>query len=301
VLHVSNGDAVSLRESGVGGEVVFWRDLLHDGPVPSLPLRELSQVRARFIAETFGLPETDIARDFETRDAAFTSFRNHDEVVLWFEHDLYDQLQLIQILAYLADQSDGNARISLIQADTYLGPLPPARLAALFPNRVPVTEAQFALARQAWEAFTAPGPGALLALARSDTSALPYLRAALLRHLEQFPSTSNGLNRTERQLLQTVAAGAATIRDAFLAVQEMEDPVFLGDSIFEQYAHTLANCREPLLLIDNGAVHLTPTGNDVLAGRSDHVALNGADRWLGGIHLAASHRIWRWDGTTLIS
>jgi hypothetical protein len=35
---------------------------------------------------------------FERRDEAITRFRDHEEVVLWFEHDLFDQLQLIQIL-----------------------------------------------------------------------------------------------------------------------------------------------------------------------------------------------------------
>jgi hypothetical protein len=36
------------------------------------------------------------------------------------------------------------------------------------------------------------------------------------------------------------------------------------------------------------AVHLTASGGEVLAGRADHVRLNGVDRWIGGTHLTGT-------------
>jgi hypothetical protein len=77
MLHVTNGESVSIPETGLGGEVLVWGDTLHGGPVPA------------------------------GSDAAFA---RHDEIVLWFEHDLYDQLQLIQIL----DRLRGSGNVSLI-------------------------------------------------------------------------------------------------------------------------------------------------------------------------------------------
>jgi hypothetical protein len=43
----------------------------------------------------------------------------------------------------------------------------------------------------------------------------------------------------------------------------------------------------------------TPAGRRVLRGEADHVALNGIDRWVGGVHLhgTAAAR-WRWDEGT---
>ncbi|MNC58501.1 hypothetical protein D3C75_1082330 [compost metagenome] len=41
-------------------------------------------------------------------------------------------------------------------------------------------------------------------------------------------------------------------------------------------------------------VHLTPDGQDVLAGKADYVKLGGVDRILGGVHLAGQE-VWRWD------
>ena len=36
-LHVTNGDSTAgtLRQTSLGGEVVAWRDALHEGPVPA--------------------------------------------------------------------------------------------------------------------------------------------------------------------------------------------------------------------------------------------------------------------------
>jgi hypothetical protein len=40
---------------------------------------------------------------------------------------------------------------------------------------------------------------------------------------------------------------------------------------------------------------LTAAGRRVLDGDEDHVALNGIDRWIGGVHLVGREVPWRWD------
>jgi hypothetical protein len=42
----------------------------------------------------------------------------------------------------------------------------------------------------------------------------------------------------------------------------------------------------------------TPAGRRVLRGEADHVALNGIDRWVGGVHLRGHAARWRWDEGT---
>ena len=50
-LIITNGDSAvdGLRAAGIAAEILPWRDILHDGPVPDLPLEELSRVRARWL------------------------------------------------------------------------------------------------------------------------------------------------------------------------------------------------------------------------------------------------------------
>ena len=100
VLHITNGDGAAglLKASGLEGDVLAWRDPMHHGPFPAEPdLKALSALRGRYLAGP-DLPEQDVVRDFELRNEHLKSASRYEEVVLWFEHDLLDQLQILQIL-----------------------------------------------------------------------------------------------------------------------------------------------------------------------------------------------------------
>jgi hypothetical protein len=288
VLHVTNGTSVSLPESGLGGEVLVWIDVLHEGPVPAgLDEAELARVRGRFL-DSIWPHETSFIEELQQRD---TVLERSEEVVLWFEHDLFDQLQLIQILDTLGSR---NTAPSLICIDRYLGCLTGAELAALWPERRAVTAAQLDLASAAWQAFRSPDPMAIAALLRQDTAALPFLAGALERHLQQFPAIGNGLSRTEQQILEAVDAGHRDFHSLFPAEQAREERIFMGDCTLKGYVDRMIACRYPLLAEDGG-YRLTAAGREVLAGRADHVKLSGVDRWLGGVHLRGGEALWRWD------
>jgi hypothetical protein len=50
------------------------------------------------------------------------------------------------------------------------------------------------------------------------------------------------------------------------------------------------------------SLRLTDAGRRVLAGEADHVALDGIDRWVGGVHLHGRDARWRWhEGTESIA
>jgi len=288
MLHVTNGHSVSLRDSGLGGDVLVWLDVLHEGPVPAeLAPEAMRRVRGLFLdAEWPGAAPAELA--LARRDAALAA---HDEVTLWFEHDLFDQLQLIQIL----DRVRHRTRISLICTDRYLGPMTGSELAALWPARHAVSEDEFALAETAWHAFCSADPTAIEAILQRDTSALPFLAGALRRHLQQFPAIDNGLARTERQILQAASVGGRDFAAVFAAEQAMEERIFMGDSSLRRWIRGLIECRHPLLASDNGIYRVTGLGREALAGNVDHIRLSGINRWLGGVHLTGSEVLWRWD------
>jgi hypothetical protein len=143
VLHVTNGDSTTatMERARIGGDLLAWRDVLHEGPVPALPPAELRRVRAEYLSTISPLGATEIeaallARD-ERLDAAIAA---SEPVVLWFEHDLYDQLQLIQVLAGLPDRP---THVALICIGSFpgrpafkgLGELEPDELASTSPRR----------------------------------------------------------------------------------------------------------------------------------------------------------------------
>ncbi|HWK88401.1 MAG TPA: DUF1835 domain-containing protein [Longimicrobium sp.] len=314
-LHVTNGDAAAeaLRAAGITDPILPWRDVLHEGPVPAgLSLEALSEVRSRFIAGEGWAAEDEARASFAQRDQALARAAEYGEVVLWFEHDLYDQLQLIQVLDWFAEHP--HPRKTLVNPAEYLGPLPPARVIELYGSRLLAEPEQLQQARAAWAAFRDPDPRALERLIAGGTGALPHLAAALRRHLEQFPGTRDGLSRSERQALQVLEDGPQTVGDAYVASHhEREDAVFLGDGVFADYLAELGSGDAPLVAFEDGSplrapagpegsrdffarrIAMTDAGRDVLAGRADRVRLNGIDRWLGGVHLEGRESAWRWD------
>jgi hypothetical protein len=289
MLHVTNGDVAAglLRRTGVTGDVIPWRDILHEGPAPAgLALEGMSDVRARFLAAANPASLPGLLREFGARDASLRAAR---QVVLWFEHDLYDQLQLIQILATLATQPETTAELICIGAFPGLEPfhglgqLSPVQLSSLWPTRRKVTALQLSLAARAWKAFCAADPLSLRQFLATDTTALPYLRPALERFLEEIPSPPDGLGRTERQILRAVQSGHDTFKAVFHANERQEAAPFMGDSVLRVRIAGLTKSRTPLLTRE--PYKLTVAGQRVLAGEVDARSLNPIDRWFGGVRL----------------
>jgi hypothetical protein len=214
--------------------------------------------------------------------------------VLWFEHDLYDQLQLLQILATLATQPETTAELIMVDAFPGvvpfhgLGQLTVTQLSTLWPQRRRVSPAMHGLGAKTWKAICSPDVTAVPQLLETDTSALPFLAAALRRYLEEFPSPPTGLSRTERQLLRGIADGHQHFESLFRANQHQETAPFMGDAAVRLRLDGLAGARAPLITAEPFA--LTSAGQRVLAGEVDARQLNGIDRWIGGIHLRADPR-----------
>jgi hypothetical protein len=135
----------------------------------------------------------------------------------------------------------------------------------------------------------------LVTLVESDTSALPFLHDALVRHLEQFPALRNGLSRSERHILHLTASGLSGFPELFPAAQKLEEHIWMGDSTFAQYILRLAGVRHAVLNTTDARIQLTDFGRDVHEARADHVRANGVNRWLGGVHLCEGAPMWRWD------
>jgi hypothetical protein len=313
-LHVANGTSTTstIHDAGIPGATSIWADPLHEGPVPEVPDEELLRIRAAYLADEGHALEALVAEMLHWREV-LDDVDAYDQLVLWYEHDLFDQLNLIQVLDRLAARQPWPKPVSLISIGSFpgrprfkgLGELTARELGPLFGARQPVTAAQLALGSHAWGAFRSADPRAIEVLLDTDTSALPYLATALERHLEEFPATTDGLSRTERRLLELASPGPIDLRAAFEYMHAEETAFYIADLSFAHTVRDLSAPPVPLIEIRGrlgqgraslaGAVELTPTGREVLAGRADRVAECGLERWLGGVHLAAPGPLWRWD------
>ncbi|MEP9347558.1 DUF1835 domain-containing protein [Xanthobacter sp. KR7-225] len=323
-LIITNGDAAAarIRAAGLKGHLVPWQDMLHDGPVPAdADLDRVSDVRAEFLAEALGMELDAVRADFAHRDAQIEVHGAYGEVELWFEHDLYDQLQLIQILNYFSDQPE-RMGLFLLQASHYLGVMEPSAVSALAEARAPLSQVQMETARQAWEAFTAPTPSALAGFAHARHDSLPHLVPALRRLLAEFPAPRSGLSLTEERILRQLADGPAKVAKVFAAVHSMDEAQFLADLPFFLRLDGLAFAHEPLIeglpfrTSDCGPLAVTPgetgagetayrayagaeialtkAGAAALAGRFDHASENQVERAIGGTRIGPG-AMWRYE------
>jgi hypothetical protein len=314
-LHISNGDATDVPGTGFARRVIYWRDVLHEGPVPDVAPAELQRIRADYLAWYSGTKRADVMHWFTERDQALEANRD-GEYVLWFEADLYDQLQIAEILARLADLAVPAERITLICIGEHpgiagfggLGELTAGQLSELPHTKAcaRLTPAALELATRAWAAFRAPAPEGLVAVATTRLGELRFLGEAFDRLGREYPATRDGLSLTERRMLAAVADGAPDAGAVFVRVRERETRPYLGDlTCFARMAQ-MAQGPHPLLGLvppDHPVQHttdvrLTSTGAKVLAGEADHIALNGIDRWIGGVHLQGHYVPWRWDDGT---
>ena len=312
MLHIHNGDssAGTLKLSGVPGEHLPFRENLMAGPTPQgLTTADWRSVRARFLAADDGPDEEKCRKELADQDEALGRFLDHEEVVLWFEHDLFCQVNLIYLLAWFHERPASGAKLSLVCFNEFLGPMSPEQMASLFVKRHEITAAEFQVAAEAWRAYCSPDPEDIESLLSNDTSALPYLRDALFRHLARFPSVRNGLGRVENRALQLIADGRTTFGSLFPACWKAESEYGLGDAGLWDSMKRMAEAKEPLIIISGlddwrqvsksnrflkASFALTETGERVLAGRSDFIEVNSIDLWLGGARLTADD-LWRWD------
>jgi len=270
-LHVTNGDAVVPELAAAAGiaptDVLVWREILHDGPVPEgLGPDELARLRARHVASR-GWADGDALADMRARDRRLAAFPAGDEVVLWFEEDLYDRLLLAQVEDRLAGRPGPVSRVYL--------PHPP--------------RGDLRAALEARERLE-PDPGAFAALRSPDPRAWVGV-SGFERLLEELPDMRTGLSRTERQILEALAPAPLAPGELFVAVAAHEDPPWLGDTA----VFALAADLDPLVTSTDGRYELTPAGRAVLAGDATRPPI---DRWLGGVHLGPGHPDWAWNPET---
>ena len=308
MLHITNGDSVvgTFRQVRFPGVYLPWRDILHDGPVPqTATLNELSDIRAQALASFGAGAYNEIRADFAARDQALENSAKHEEIVLWFEHDLYDQLQLLQLLDWFSSNGNGGTKLSLIQINSYpgvkpfygLGQLSGPQLARLFPTRTTVTQEHLGSGREAWQAFRAPEPTTLLELAAQQKSrVLPFFASALLRFLQEYPWTTDGLSRTERQILQAVAAGQRKRQEIYFQSSKQEETPWGDGSVYLRLDGLTSAPNPALVEVQKNEYAVTDAGQKLLDGKADWIKLSGGiDRWLGGVYLNGQQPQWRWD------
>ena len=299
-LIVTNGQSGvdAIENAGIEGLILSWEDVLHDGPVPAgHSLEDLSNVRAEFIASNgWGDFESVHAR-FKERDRIIRAADSFLEVVLFFEHDLYDQLQLLQVLSLF----DYPERLSLVLPPTYISDCSPEELKEEYDERIVILPEQLENAHLVWDAFTRAEPHDLGAIAYSVLFLPVHIPSAMLRLIFEYPDSNTGTSLTELQILKVLNQGVDRFGALFKACQDEEVSAFIGDWSFRKCLEDLIDAPVPLMeststdvTAADAILSITDTGRRILSGQHNRLTDGCIDRWIGGVHIREGN-CWRWN------
>ncbi len=294
-LNIVNGDACinMMKRAKIEGDFLPWGDFLHEGPVPAnLSIKELSKIRALFISD-YGMGNfKDIHKDFLERDHKLSTYKLYKKVVLWFEHDLYDQLQLIQLLSWFSKQDLKKTNLTLICTNNYLGESSVQQIKKLLDYERPILTEHLELAQRAWSAFTHETPTQWANLVNEPTALLPFLKGAIYRMLEEYPSTKHGLSRTAYQALLIISNGIDNPVDIFVKYQTFEERKFMGNTIFWKILKELENAK--VIETNEEKLIITSLGKKLLNGNENWLNIKPIQRSIGGVNLNEEN-LWCWD------
>jgi hypothetical protein len=303
MIHIVNGEVLGSKIQGLKGDIIVWREMYDFGPFHTAwSNEELIKIRASFFEDKLNIPSSLFMTNCHNQLNQLYKIPKEEEVILWFEHDRYDQTMLMYILTQLSSINRSN--LSMVSVNSYpsispfygLGQLNFDQLTKLFNQRVKVTRQQVKEAVIGWRAYTSSNSEDITKWITDVDHELPYLLDTFKRHVCYFPSTTTGLNEIEFLLLNTIAKKSCSFRDLF----KKTSPFFINDGLSDLHTSAIVNelmIGENALLEGEGPMpafkldHLNPNltitafGERVLAGKANRLDLIGIDWWVGGVHL----------------
>ena len=242
-LHIVNGDfAAKLWEkAALEGDCIVWRETYLEGPLPETEdLQSFREARAEYLstfAETTGIGKIRLCLFLQKLDDSVLNLPENAALILWFDSCIFDQTILMRILWLVEQRKSTMPKVLLyccqgncLAEEDFKNSSGAIRL---YPDDV-------SKAARAWELFLKKDGSGMCRLADSgEWSRLPAMKKALRRCAEELPG-KDGLTRTQRQLLQLIAAGKHSFVEIFKGFDAFEEFPFLGDTACQRHLDFLA-------------------------------------------------------------
>lgn len=241
-LHIVNGDSTkeSLEQSSLGGEIVVWREMLCEGPV-SKPVfsDEFWQERYAYFEKELAVPRLDYY-DKTIKELMKTEFLEEvDELVLWYEYDLFCQVNLMALCGFLLEHFRKDVQYSMVcvgrekdrEGWQTLSDYKPSDYTDLYNNRINMSRASFEYALECWKVYAQKDKNAIRVFNFRKNRRFKYFDVAMKQELKRFPD-AHGLSEIDRKILEVIHTGKYKAKDLLkrLLVWQKKDTVYgFGD------------------------------------------------------------------------
>ncbi len=252
-LHILNGDSTRqiFSETTLNGDLLVWREMLCTGPLhKDVGSDQFWIKRYDFFEKEAGIDRLTYYDKTIKEIIKIESISRYNEVVLWFEFDLFCQINLLALCSYLLKYfrkdvnyyliSTGKTKKVYLSLADYL----PEEYENLYRNKIKISRNDLLFAEESWNMYVENDEEKLRKFDFSKNKKFGYLQIAMDQHLKRF-SGSNGLNQIEFKILETIESGIynkSEIIRTLLNWQKMSTVYGFGDLQFEICLKKLKNC-----------------------------------------------------------
>ncbi|WP_335964238.1 DUF1835 domain-containing protein [Galbibacter sp. PAP.153] len=265
-LHITNGDSFTsiLKKLDISGDIITWREMLCEGKtINEVGSESFWRQRYEFLNRAYKISKDTFINRTLKEYRNLCNQKSQEEIVLWFEYDLFCQVNMIAVLSWLK-KNRPDADIFLACSGNQdnseklygLAELSKEQLKKLYENKVLLSKDDIEYGDYIWQLYCENNPIRLQNAIKQNQSQLSYLSKAIEAHLHRFPSLKNGLNELENKMLQKTIQQKPESKDQ-LVVEMLKDQGLygFGDMQFTK----MANSLRPLFRSFNPA-KLTKTG-----------------------------------------
>ncbi|MFV0247713.1 MAG: DUF1835 domain-containing protein [Tenacibaculum sp.] len=212
ILHITNGDHTTKLLSNLNfeGEIITWREMLCEGKTTiDVGSESFWKTRYEFLKASYKTTKKTFI-DYTLKEyRKLCNQKKQDEIVLWFEYDLFCQINMLAIISWLKHFRK-DRKISLVCSGELngksglfsLNELNNSELLEHFKHRVALNKDDIEYADYIWQLYCSDCPLPLENAHKfNPNSPFVYLEKAVKAHLQRFPSIKNGLNKMENCLL----------------------------------------------------------------------------------------------------
>ena len=251
-LHIANGDSTAeiLKRTSLTGDILVWREMLCEGLIcKEVGSDEFWMNRYDYFKKELEVSKLDYYDKTIKEILKLEDVSNYSEVVLWFEFDLFCQVNLMALCTYLLQSYRKNTIYNLVCTGWVKGEEQLKSLADfsvdefvnLYENKISLSKSNLEFAQNCWNVYVNNDVNELKSFNFNKQSKFRYLQKAIDQHLLRFPDES-GLNQIQYKILEIINSKPLTeleiVRD-LLIWQSQETVYGFGDLQYFQYLKKL--------------------------------------------------------------
>ena len=191
--HILNGDALMGHfPKNIPGEFIVARECFVDGKVDGKGLVELYRTRANFLSDHYQVSPQDYYNDSVTEFEKIDAIKDDSEINLWFEDDLFCQVNF-WFISYLLAKKKEKIKAYLIRPETHdqygFGGLSEPELVSIYNNRSVITDLD--ILADLWIHYQNNDLKNLALNAKKLGHLYPFIDKAVEAHLDRLPDHNN--------------------------------------------------------------------------------------------------------------